>query len=74
MLAQTNTPTMAASDTIDSPWLTARGAADYLSCPVSRIRKLTHAGHLPYYREGGRVLYRVDEIEAFILSGGGFTG
>lgn len=53
-----------------SPWLTAPEAADYLGCPVSRIRKLTMTGELPCHRDGRRVLYRRDELDAFVRNGG----
>lgn len=56
-----------------SPWLNTEGAAEYMACPVSRIRKLTMTGALPSHKEGGRRLYTRDEIDAFVLSGGGDT-
>lgn len=56
-----------------SPWLNSAGAADYMACPVSRIRKLTMTGELPSYKEGGRRLYNRREIDAFIAAGGGNT-
>jgi len=55
------------------PWLNTEGAAAYMACPVSRIRKLTMTGDLPSYKEGGRRLYRRDELDRFIASGGGET-
>jgi excisionase family DNA binding protein len=51
-----------------SPWLDAKGAADHLRCPLSRVRKLTSAGSLPVHREGRRVLYRRDELDAYVLT------
>ena len=53
-----------------SPWLDAEGAAEYLCCPVSRIRKLTSSRDLPVHRDGSRVLYRRDELDAFVAAGG----
>ncbi len=53
-----------------SPWLSAPEAAQYLACPESRIRKLTMTGELPCHRDGRRVLYRRDELDAFVRSGG----
>jgi excisionase family DNA binding protein len=53
-----------------SPWLDAREAADYLRCPVSRVRRLTMTGDLPTHRDGRRVLYRRSELDAFIAAGG----
>ena len=53
-----------------SPWLTAHEAAAYLACPESRIRKLTMTGELPCHRDGRRVLYRREELDAYVRSGG----
>ena len=53
-----------------SPWLTAPEAAAYLACPESRIRKLTMTGELPCHRDGRRVLYRREELDAYVRSGG----
>jgi excisionase family DNA binding protein len=53
-----------------SPWLTAAAAARYLACPESRIRKLTMTGELPCHRDGRRVLYRRDELDAYVRNGG----
>ena len=33
---------------VTSPWMTAAEAAEYLRCPVSRVRKLTMTGELPH--------------------------
>jgi excisionase family DNA binding protein len=56
-----------------SPWLDAAGAAGYLACPVSRIRKLTMTGELPCHRDGSRVLYRREELDTFVRSGGAIS-
>jgi excisionase family DNA binding protein len=56
-----------------SPWLNTEGAAEYMACPVSRVRKLTMTGQLPSYKEGGRRLYKRTELDAFIVAGGGDT-
>jgi excisionase family DNA binding protein len=53
-----------------SPWMTARQAADYLGCSVSRIRSLTLTGELPHHRDGRRPLYHRDELDEFIRAGG----
>jgi len=42
---------------VQSPWLNAEQAAEYLRCPVSRIRKLTMTRELPCERDGRRVLF-----------------
>lgn len=53
-----------------SPWLSAQEAADYMKCPLSRIRRLTMQRALPVHRDGTRVLYLRDELDAFIHGGG----
>jgi excisionase family DNA binding protein len=53
-----------------SPWLTAAEAAAHLACPESRIRKLTMTGELPCHRDGRRVLYRREELDAYVRAGG----
>jgi excisionase family DNA binding protein len=53
-----------------SPWLNADEAAAYLRCPTSRIRKLTCTRELPCHRDGRRVLYHRDELDAYIRAGG----
>jgi excisionase family DNA binding protein len=53
-----------------SPWLSAREAAEYLACPLSRIRKLTMTRELPAHHDGRRALYRRDELDDFIRAGG----
>ena len=58
---------------VDSPWLTAPEAADYLRCKLSRIRKLTMIGELPVERDGRRVLYHREALDAFIRSGGAIS-
>ena len=57
-----------------SPWLSATEAADYLRCSLSRLRKLTMLGEVPSHRDGGRALYRRDELDAFIAAGGASSG
>ncbi|MGZ6285269.1 MAG: helix-turn-helix domain-containing protein [Ktedonobacterales bacterium] len=55
---------------VQSPWLSADEAAEYLRAPISRIRKLTMTGELPHEKDGRRVLYHKDDLDAFILDGG----
>ena len=52
------------------PYITARKAADYLACPLSRIRALTAANRIPHHRDGRRVLYRREELDEYIAGGG----
>jgi excisionase family DNA binding protein len=56
-----------------TPWLRAPEAAAYLACPESRIRKLTMTGELPAHRDGRRVLYRREDLDAFIRNGGAIS-
>jgi hypothetical protein len=44
-----------------SPWLTRARAAAYLGLPVSRLEK---DKTIPTHREGRRVLYNRDELDA----------
>ncbi|MDP9399379.1 MAG: helix-turn-helix domain-containing protein [Actinomycetota bacterium] len=53
-----------------SPWLTAQEAAEYLRCPISRIRKLSMLGAIPKHREGGRVLFHRKDLDEFVWAGG----
>jgi excisionase family DNA binding protein len=46
-----------------SPWLTREAAARYLSLPVSRLEK---DKAIPCHREGRRVLYHRDELDAYL--------
>jgi len=57
-----------------SPWMNARQAADYIGCSLSRVRKLTMLGDLPTHRDGGRVMYRQDDLDAYMRAGGASTG
>jgi excisionase family DNA binding protein len=58
---------------VQSPWLTASEAALYLGCSLSRVRKLTMTRELPHEKDGARVLYHRDALDAFILAGGART-
>ena len=48
-----------------SPWLTREAAARYLSLPVSRLEK---DKAIPCHREGRRVLYNREELDAHLSS------
>ena len=56
-----------------SPWMTAEQAAEYIAAPVSRVRKLTMTGELPHHRDGRRVLYHRDDLDAYVRAGGAIT-
>lgn len=55
---------------VQSPWLTATEAADYLGCSLSRVRRLTMTRELPHEKDGSRVLYHRDALDGFIRGGG----
>lgn len=57
-------------DAVGTPWMNASEAADYLRCPISRVRKLTSTGELPHEHDGRRVLYHRDQLDAYIRNGG----
>ena len=57
---------------ISSPWM-SREAASYLRCPISRVRKLTMTRELPHEKDGRRVLYHRDELDAFVRAGGAIS-
>jgi excisionase family DNA binding protein len=58
---------------VQSPWLTAAEAAEYLGCSLSRVRKLTMTRELPHEKDGARVLYHRDALDGFVLAGGART-
>lgn len=62
-----------AAPRVSSPWMSAGEAADYIRCPLSRIRKLTSSGDLPHEHDGSRVLYHRDDLDQYIRQGGAIT-
>ncbi len=63
----------AARERVRTPWLRAEEAAEYLRAPVSRVRKLTMMGTIPHEKDGRRVLYHRDELDAFLRGGGSYS-
>ncbi len=51
-------------------YLDVNGAAEYLSCPTSRIYALTSAGRIPVHRDGTRLLFDPTELRAYVDQGG----
>lgn len=47
-------------------WLDARGAADYMACPVSRIHDLVQLQKLSPRRDGRRLLFRRDDLDRYL--------
>jgi excisionase family DNA binding protein len=53
-----------------SPWMNVSQAAEYLACPTSRIYALVSAGRLPHERDGSRLLFQREQLDAFVQHGG----
>jgi len=49
-----------------SPWMGIEKAADYLDWPKQRLYKLTASGEIPHYKQEGRLLFRVDELDRWL--------
>ena len=49
-----------------SPWLSVASAAAYLDWPKGRLYKLTASGEIPHYKQDGRLLFRRDELDAWL--------
>jgi len=47
------------------------GAAAFLACPASRVYALASAGRIPVHRDGSRLLFRPEELRAWVDRGGG---
>lgn len=54
-----------------SPWMDVAAAAEYIAAPVSRIYALVSADRIPHHRDGSRLLFHRDELDAWIRDGGG---
>jgi excisionase family DNA binding protein len=55
----------------ESPWLDVPGAAGHLACSKYRIYKLVQERQIPFHKDGGRLLFRPEELDAWIRAGGG---
>lgn len=49
-----------------SPWMSLDSAASYLDWPAQRLYKLTASGDIPHYKQDGRLLFRRDELDAWL--------
>ena len=47
-------------------WVDARGAAAYLACGVGRIHDLVALGKVTPRRDGRRLLFRRDDLDAYL--------
>ena len=51
-------------------YLGVKGAAAFLSCPVSRIYALVSARRIPFHKDGSRTLFDRAELRQYVESGG----
>ena len=54
-----------------APWLDVEGAAEHLACPCSRIYALVSARRIPHHKDGSRLLFRAEELDEWVRTGGG---
>jgi excisionase family DNA binding protein len=47
-------------------WLGTKGAADYLCCSAGRVHDLVALGKLTPRRDGRRLLFRRDDLDAYL--------
>jgi excisionase family DNA binding protein len=52
-----------------SPWLSTQGAADYIAAPAGRIHDLVALRKLTPRRDGRRLLFRREELDAYLENG-----
>lgn len=52
-------------------WLDVDGAARHLACPRSRIYALVSSRRIPHHRDGSRLLFRREELDEWVRTGGG---
>ncbi len=60
----------AGATTADAGYLDVKAAADFLSCPTSRIYALVSADRLPVHRDGSRLLFDRAELRRYVENGG----
>jgi excisionase family DNA binding protein len=53
------------------PWLDVVAAAQHLACPRSRIYALVSARRIPHHKDGSRLLFRREELDEWVRTGGG---
>lgn len=51
-------------------YLDVKGAAEFLSCPVSRIYALVSSRRMPHHRDGSRLLFDRTELRKYVEAGG----
>jgi excisionase family DNA binding protein len=55
----------------EAPWLNVPAAAERLACSRSRIYGLVSARQIPFHKDGSRLLFRPEELDAWVRAGGG---
>jgi excisionase family DNA binding protein len=53
-----------------SPWLDTKGAADHIAASPGRIHDLVQLGHLTPRRDGRRLLFRRQDLDAYLEGNG----
>jgi len=48
------------------PWIDVTAAAEHLACKRQRIYDLVHAGRIPHYKDGSRLLFRRSELDDWL--------
>lgn len=52
-------------------WIDVQQAAAHLACPRSRIYALVSTRRIPHHKDGSRLLFRHEELDAWVRAGGG---
>ncbi len=65
-IAQRVAELVADNGTGSATYLDVKGAADYISAPVSRIYELKKKGAIPCHPDGRRLLFRTDELDRYL--------
>jgi excisionase family DNA binding protein len=55
----------------EASWLDVPGAAERLACSKHRIYALVRDRLIPFHKDGGRLLFRPEELDAWVRAGGG---
>jgi excisionase family DNA binding protein len=58
---------LASTSSDASPWLDVNEAAEYMRCKPKRIYDLVSQHRLAAHRDGARVLFRREELDAYLL-------
>ncbi|HYC81454.1 MAG TPA: helix-turn-helix domain-containing protein [Solirubrobacterales bacterium] len=59
-----------AAESEEGGYLDVVGAAEFLSCPKSRIYSLASLGRIPHYHDGSRLLFDRAELREYVRNGG----